>query len=188
MESPKSISLPQLFAAVTTLAVAWLTTPLPVFAQDFQTIDPPGSTYTIAWSINDKGQIVGFYVDSNHTEHGFLYNNGNYTTIDPPNSDQTVAWGINSQGQVVGLYGTASAQLGFLDNNGSYTTIDPPGSSRIWYSPVIINKAGQIVGTYQDSNGPQDGNGIHGFLYSAGRGYTVLDFPGASDTYALWGR
>jgi probable HAF family extracellular repeat protein len=176
--------LPPLFAALTTVAVAWLATPLPVFAQNFQTIDPPGSTYTITWSINDKGQIVGLYVDSNHTEHGFLYNNGNYTTIDPPNSDQTVAWGINSQGQVVGFYETAAgAGGGFFYSNGSYTTIDPPGNSRIWYSPVIINKPGQIVGTYQDSNGV-----IHGFLYSAGVGYTVLDFPGASDTYALWGR
>jgi hypothetical protein len=26
----------------------------------YQTIDPPGSTYTIAQSINSNGQIVGF--------------------------------------------------------------------------------------------------------------------------------
>ena len=84
MKSPKSISLPQLFAAVTTLAVAWLVTPLPVFAQNYQTIDPPSSTYTYPTSINDKGQIVGYYVDSNRVEHGFVENNGIYTTIDLP--------------------------------------------------------------------------------------------------------
>ena len=30
----------------------------------YQTIDPPGSTYTIAQSINSDGQIVGFYYHS----------------------------------------------------------------------------------------------------------------------------
>ena len=95
MKSPRS-SLPQLLAAVTTLAVAWLVTPLPVFAQNYQTIDPPGSTYTIARSINDNGQIVGFYLDRpGGTEHGFLYNKGIYTTIDPPGSTLTIATDIN---------------------------------------------------------------------------------------------
>src|SRR5262249_32320415 len=44
----------------------------------YQTIDPPGSTYTIANSINSNGQIVGLYYDSNHVEHGFLDNNAIY--------------------------------------------------------------------------------------------------------------
>ena len=57
----------------------------------YQTIDPPGSTYTIANSINSNGQIVGLYYDSNHVEHGFLDNNGVYTTIDPPGSVYTDA-------------------------------------------------------------------------------------------------
>jgi probable HAF family extracellular repeat protein len=94
--------LPQFFAAVTTLAVAWLVTLFPVFAQNYQTIDPPGSTYTIAQSINDNGQIVGFYLDSNRTEHGFLYNKGIYTTIYPPGSVGTIATDVNSLGQIVG--------------------------------------------------------------------------------------
>ena len=78
----------------------------------YQTIDPPGSTYTIAQSINSNGQIVGFYYDSQLTsgqiEHGFLDNNGIYTTIDPPGSIYTDATDINSLGQIVGVYNTAS--------------------------------------------------------------------------------
>jgi len=50
----------------------------------YQTIDPPGSTYTVAQSINDNGEIVGSY--SGQTSSGFLDNNGVYTTIDPPGS------------------------------------------------------------------------------------------------------
>jgi len=57
----------------------------------YNTIDPPGSTYTIANSINNKGQIVGLYNDNNRVEHGFIYDKGTYTTIDPPSSVETVA-------------------------------------------------------------------------------------------------
>jgi probable HAF family extracellular repeat protein len=38
------------------------------------TIDPPGDVDgTYAESINTKGTIVGFYYDSNHAAHGFLW-------------------------------------------------------------------------------------------------------------------
>src|SRR6516164_304166 len=97
----------------------------------YQTIDPQGSTYTIANSINSNGQIVGLYYDSNHVEHGFLDNNGIYTTIDPPGSVETDATGINSLGQIVGLFEFGSGthpNLGFLYSHGIYTTIDPFGS------------------------------------------------------------
>jgi probable HAF family extracellular repeat protein len=144
----------------------------------YQTIDPPGSTYTIAESINSNGQIVGFYQDSNHVQHGFLDSNGVYTTIDPPDSVETVAVGINSGGQIIGYYWTASGpQLGFLDSKGTYTTIDPPGSATV--TPESINKTGQVVGVYRDRNGVD-----HGFSYSHGA-YTTLNYPGALDTYAL---
>ena len=145
----------------------------------YQTIDPPGSTYTIAESINSNGQIVGFYQDSNNVEHGFLDNNGIYTTIDPPGSVETNATDINSGGQIVGVYQIASGvggTLGFLDSKGTYTTIAPPGNIN---GNLYINKAGQIVGTYRDSNGVD-----HGFLYSHGA-YTTLNYPGALDTAAL---
>jgi probable HAF family extracellular repeat protein len=142
----------------------------------YQTIDPPGSTYTIAENINSKGQIVGEYQDSNHSQHGFLDNNGIYTTIDPPNSLNTWVTDINSSGQIIGYFDDP-APIGFLYSNGSYTVIDPPGG----YSPdpISINDAGQIVGVYRDGNGVD-----HGFLYSGG-GYTTLNYPGALDTYAL---
>jgi hypothetical protein len=69
----------------------------------YTTIVPPGSDYTIASSINDKGQIVGLYQDSNG-EHGFLEDHGTYTTIDPPGSIETVAEAINNKGQIIGFY------------------------------------------------------------------------------------
>src|SRR5215813_5269867 len=93
----------------------------------YETIDPPGSIYTAAEGINSKGQIVGFYQDSNRIEHGFLYDHGVYTTIDPPGSGETVANGINSKGQIFGFYeiGGSGPIVGFLYDQGTYKTIDP---------------------------------------------------------------
>jgi probable HAF family extracellular repeat protein len=90
----------------------------------YKTIDPPGSIYSVANSINAKGRIVGFYQDSNGQEHGFLDNHGIYTTIDPPGSIETIADSINANGQIVGSYfdSSGTGAHGFLDNHGIYTT------------------------------------------------------------------
>jgi probable HAF family extracellular repeat protein len=55
-------------------------------AYSYTIIDPPGSTYSFAFSINAKGQIVGWYEDSNAQSHAFLDSGDTYTTIDPPGS------------------------------------------------------------------------------------------------------
>jgi hypothetical protein len=34
--------------------------------------DPPGSTYTETWDINDSDVIVGDYIDSSGVYHGYL--------------------------------------------------------------------------------------------------------------------
>jgi len=67
----------------------------------YATIAPPDSAYTIAESINNSGEIVGFYQDS-AGQHGFVYDHGVYTTIDPPGSVSTIANSFNASGQIVG--------------------------------------------------------------------------------------
>jgi len=87
--------------------------------------DPLGANETDALGINDKGQIVGTYVDSNGVEHGFLYSNGIYTTLNDPlaGSKGTVAFGINDKGQIVGYYFDSNGvEHSFLYSNGIYTT------------------------------------------------------------------
>jgi uncharacterized membrane protein len=73
-------------------------------ALSYETIAPPGSTYSIADSINNSGQIVGFYVDSSGQEYGFLDNRGTYTTINPAGGIQAIPTAINDEGQIVGTY------------------------------------------------------------------------------------
>jgi probable HAF family extracellular repeat protein len=75
----------------------------------YELIDPPGSTYTLADSINDKGQIVGLYQNGSGKQYGFLDSNGSYTTIVPPGSNESAAYGINAEGQIIGVYSPPQA-------------------------------------------------------------------------------
>jgi probable HAF family extracellular repeat protein len=60
---------------------------------------------------------------------------------------------------------------------GTYTQIDAPGSIFTYCSG--INRAGTVVGAYNDTSGNP-----HGFLLTGGV-YTTIDYPGASETGAL---
>jgi hypothetical protein len=76
----------------------------------------PGTDATV---INNRGQLVGFYIDANDVEHSFELSGGKFTTIDPPgaanlpgpsfttNLDEAET--INDLGQIVGGYTRASA-------------------------------------------------------------------------------
>jgi probable HAF family extracellular repeat protein len=92
----------------------------------YTTIDDPSGRNTLAFGINDAGQVVGEYVSNGI--HGFLYSGGTYTTLDDPSSSNvTEAFGINDTGQIVGTYQDAGFRNhGFLYSGGTYTTVDDP--------------------------------------------------------------
>jgi probable HAF family extracellular repeat protein len=70
----------------------------------FTRIDFPGASLTVASGINNRGQVVGGYLDAEGRPHGFLWDKGRFTTIDVPGAPNTVAFGINDRGQIVGTY------------------------------------------------------------------------------------
>jgi len=82
----------------------------------YTTIDVPGSTGTIAYGINNSGEIVGeYFVGGGVTPHGFLYSEGIFTPLDVPGAISTYASGINDAGEIVGSYTDANFGLhGFL--------------------------------------------------------------------------
>ena len=73
------------------------------------TIDPPGSVYTLAYALNDSGQIAGYYEDSSQHWHGFVYGDSTYTLIDVPNSIYTAPDAINAAGEITGWYPDSSS-------------------------------------------------------------------------------
>ena len=78
---------------------------------DFQLIAFPGFPCTVARWINQRGDIVGLFPDTDNVQecseastHGFLLQNDQYTQIDFPRSTSTRALAVNDDGVIVGLY------------------------------------------------------------------------------------
>ena len=150
----------------------------------YTSFDVPGTpsfgvNQTYANGINNLGQIIGSYYDSDpewgDVLRGFLYDHGVITTLSPPdvNGLETQARGINDRGQIVGFYFDLNFTIrGFMYDHGVYTHIDFPGA--VDTRAFGINNRGEIVGFYYDSNWH-----AHVFLYDHGA-YTVLEDPAAA--------
>ncbi len=143
----------------------------------FSTINFAGSTNTVAYGVNNSGQIVGGENANGGTSNGFLSSGGTYTTfnVTPSSTAGSIAEGINSSGQIVGL--NLANGTGFLLSAGTFTTITVPGSDSGTTNAIGINDSGQIVGTFLK------GGVEYGFLLSGGT-YTTIAAPGATTTVA----
>ena len=86
-----------------------------LYADGFIPFDVPGSTFTAAWDVNARGEVVGVYRDASNLAHGFLWAGFRFEAINFPGAAQTRAFGINSRGTVVGNYTDTSNKLhGFV--------------------------------------------------------------------------
>ena len=120
----------------------------------------PTKLGTATYSINDAGQIVGYFQDSSGVTHGYLKTGSNFTTLDAPGaSGTTSAQGINNLGVVTGYYLDAAGNAnGYIWNNGQFTTLNVPFAGAIGTDITAINDHGDLTGWYLDA----DGN-YHGF-------------------------
>jgi len=140
----------------------------------FTTVSFPKSNGTQANGINDKGEVVGLYLDSVNITHGFSLVGKKYTSLDPKGESNTVAWGVNNAGQVT-VYGTNSAGTfdSFLLTGKTFKNINNPkakgGTGTIVHAPA---NNGDIDGTYYNSAGSE-----MGWLLHKGKYYDVVD-PG----------
>lgn len=136
-----------------------------------------GALATFPYGINNSGEIVGGWWDSNKDEHSFTLIGGAYTSFDYPGASESGAFGINSAGDIVGGYNDSSGvPHGFLLTGGTYTSIEFPGA--VDTEAIAINDSGVIVGVYLTS----DPNLTQGFVLSGGV-YTTLTIPGEPYTF-----
>ena len=129
-------------------------------------ISYPGSTYTVAYGLNNVGQIVGSTVQ-NGLQIGFIYDTTTaaFTDVAYPGSTFTIAQGINDAGIIVGWYGDGNGTFqGFIEQNGIYTSISYPGSVNTVLTG--INNRGDMVGIFQFDT-------QYGFLLSSS--YTLAE-------------
>jgi probable HAF family extracellular repeat protein len=143
------------------------------------TVSFKGQT-TIAYGINDFGDIVGGYCQGpsgcppgvvQAPTHGFLFSRNTYTTLDYPDPlvTGTQCNAINDAGTIVGWYETDHTENGFIYHNGTYSLLDFPGAMATF--PSAINNSGVVAGTFQDAN-----VNAHGFTYQNGT-FTQVDVP-----------
>lgn len=141
-------------------------------------INYPKSNGTQLSGINDKGEIVGLYLDSTNATHGFSLVGKKFTSISVAGDTNTVAWGINNAGQIT-VYATNSAgdYDSYLLTGKKFKNIDNPkakgGVGTIVHTPAPTS--GDIDGTYYNSAGTE-----MGWLLHKGKYYDVVDPGGTS--------
>lgn len=143
-------------------------------------IDIPGAAVTLAFGMNDAGQVVGAYQDgSTFATHGFVRDPaGAVIPIDFPGGVAgTQALGINNLGDIVGFYFSGGAQHGFVrDAGGRFTSIDAPAATGQVTAAVGINDFGQIAGYYYGTSDTSSFASYHGFVRQADGTFVVVDF------------
>jgi hypothetical protein len=127
----------------------------------FTAIVPPHGVSVTATSINNQGDIAGFYTDAQGNTDGFLLKDRHFTQFSYPHSTNTQPFGINDADQIVGVYVDSATKMhGFLVahvwSHANFQSIDDPqgvGTTTV----NGINGHGDLVGFYVDSNGNTDG-------------------------------
>src|SRR5499427_2320579 len=143
------------------------------------TFDYPGAgNSTLPQKINERGDIVGEYIDSSGVVRAFVrFSNGSYSDpiVDPNDTAGfTEGRGINNARTVNGDYVASDGFVhSFVLTGGTFTEYDVPGT--VQTNLLGINDAGDLTGAFDP-----DGNGIfQGFIDSRGT-ITSFSVPGAA--------
>lgn len=124
------------------------------FGGIFEVISIPAAVLGAqATGINNSSDVVGFYIDKNNVNHGWLLEQGNFTVLDYPESTFTQALGINNKGVVVGTYiDSSNNQHGFtyIISSKTWQQIDDPNGVG---TTVVngLNDKGMLVGFWGTS-------------------------------------
>jgi len=119
-----------------------------------ETSDYPGgtgTTSTVPYGINDRGDVVGAFTDENFATFGFVrFANGAFSPliVEPNDTGNfTEARGINHSRTICGDYiGSDGAVHGYFRVGGTFTEYDVPGA--LVTSVFGINDAGDFVGDF----------------------------------------
>ncbi|MHC4212568.1 MAG: hypothetical protein ACYSWP_04240 [Planctomycetota bacterium] len=158
-------------------------------AIDLGALPAYGYDMSLAYSINNNGQIVGCVLDDNHsTVHAVLFDtsgDGNNIDLGTLGGDNSVAHSINNNGRIVGQADSNSfysPHATIFDSNGS-TNTSLADESAAW----SINDYNQIVGYkvfHPDNNDPVN----HATIFNTGHDANIIDLgilPGYGSSIAL---
>jgi uncharacterized membrane protein len=148
-------------------------------------LNPGDNGGTVAYAINNAGEIAGQYEDTNFVFHAFIrYPNGVIVEFDDLNagtakaspSQGTVAANINARGDTAGYYVDSDGnEHGFIRyRDGNIVTVDPDNSlgTMICLESCLADD-GTVTGFYFDSTTLT----VRGFIRSPDNHYTIFDGP-----------
>jgi hypothetical protein len=147
------------------------------------TFDYPGTgNQTLPQKINERGDVVGEYIDSSGVARGFVrFSDGSFSDpiVDPnDNVGFTEGRGINNSRTVAGDYLISDGTLhSFFLSGGTFTEYDVPGT--VQTNLLSINDAGDFTGAFDP-----DGSGIFQAFVSIDGILTSWSVPGAGSTFA----
>lgn len=119
-------------------------------AATYTYFDVPGALETDPVSINDKGEIAGFYGTYGGARGFVRHSDGSFTLFDPKSSTETGPAGINGKGWVAGSFSKQDGvepYHGFIRKPGGHTIRITSGSRNVWVRG--INNLGDICGWIQ---------------------------------------
>lgn len=157
----------------------------PAAAQTSYVVDDlgvlPGDDSSVAWAINENGDVVGWSMGSAGTR-AFLYTTTGGMVALPalPGRPRSVARDINDAGVIVGSANAGGTDLGHAVrwSGGSVRDLGTLGAgsfSEAWG----INNLGEVVG-WSYTDGGNGLAGVHGFIFSDAAG--LVDLTPESDT------
>ncbi len=140
------------------------------------TFNPPNSMYIWAAVIEDSGEILGSFQDTNGFSHGYIRNTEGGIQVYDINGSQsfTTVYAANHDAVVAGTYYNGTNQYGFIMNSvsgpASAASFSIPGATELacWG----INDQNQVAGDYEDSSGV-----FHGFIWALGVPLQTFDVP-----------
>jgi hypothetical protein len=146
------------------------------------TFDYPGAgNSTLPQKINERGDVVGEYIDSSGVTRGFVrFSDGSYSDpiVDPNDTvGFTEGRGINNSRTVAGDYVISDGTVhSFFWSGGTFTEYDVPGA--VQTNLLSINDTGEFTG------GSDPGSGIFEAFIGRGGALTFWSVPGALLTLA----
>ena len=142
------------------------------------TFDYPGTgNLTLPQKINERGDIVGEFIDSAGVTRGFVrFSNGSFSDpiVDPNDTvGFTEGRGINNARTVAGDYVISDGTIhSFLLSGSTFTEYDVPGALQT--NLLSINEPGELTGGFDDGSGV-----FQGFVDRRGT-ITSFSVPGAA--------
>ncbi len=127
-------------------------------------------TSSVAYDINDSGQIVGYSASADYRyQRAFLYSGSTMTDLGRLDGGTVaMAKGINNSGQVVGMSSTAGSANGHAFLYSGSTMVDLGTNGGVQSVANAINNRGHLVGSFQESDGC-----YYGFLYDGSQTFEL---------------